>query len=338
VLGGSGAQRSSCALGTWGEPEAGKAMSSTASQFDQFRPCVRWLFDPASREAKSVRRNLSTLDSVLELRRAIVGEARRIGMPEGEAAQLLARLFELHHCALGDGLLRSKVVNYTEWGYGRERLPSRCATVRSRHPWLCGAYRHLPERPCPFEDAVRQAKNRTRSLQRQQDTFDDGPWPEYLRRQHVLGPLAATLYRMLRRIMVERDLDYSETIFVGLRVLEKKCKAEEGDRIGWRSVAKALKLLEDYELLAVAEKGKRGKHSREANGYRLCLPTPECPQVVSHTAPISHMYPAPGASDAPAEASGALGPLADYSPAPGLDIETTPERSQEVTAIERSAG
>jgi hypothetical protein len=137
--------------------------------------------------------------------------------------------------------------------------------------------------------------------------------------------------------MVDRDLDYSETIFVGLRVLERKCKAEEGERIGWRSVTKALRLLEDYGLLVFAEKGRCGKYSHEANGYRLCVPTPECPQVVSHTAPISHMYPAPGASDAPAEASSALGPLADYSPAPGLDIETTPECSQEVTVIDRRA-
>lgn len=173
--------------------------------------------------------------------------------------------------------LHKAIVDYVMWVYDNKTKLG------------CGALRGYgfcvkPQSRCGFEEADIKGANVLRGCKFPEvRQFKSLGWPEYLLKGYPNGADAVQVYEVLVRTVVERNLTFSDPLYIGFREIARTSFAMWKFGMNSMAACRGMKVLtEDEKLVKLVVRGSGKRNSHQANGYRLVLPVPEVPSLVTH--------------------------------------------------------
>ena len=179
--------------------------------------------------------------------------------------------------------IRKAIVEYSVWVYSR-------TTKLGCHALRRYGFCVKPTSRCRYEELDAGAANILRQSKFPEvRQFHELGWPQYLAKEYSNGSDAVQVYEVLIRAVVERNLTFGSTLFVSYRGIARTSAALWKFGMNPMAACRGMRVLQEEELVELVEQGSGKRRSLKANGYRIALPVPPIPVVVTHKAlPIGY--------------------------------------------------
>jgi len=231
-------------------------------RLSRVRPCVRKLLLAGVSDKELLKRKRA--------RHFIIVELRRVGYSLQETQDALVDWNERNVRVVPPARLRSELLSYAVWLYGKPVTRIGCERIKERGACLA------PDGDCGFREKLRREGNKARQEDGRMEEFQAKGWPQYLEDDAKYGDCTLQTYLVLSSLQAERDLPPDAPIYVGFRVVANRIKMTFQREMTHTHACRCVNELAGLGLIEIVSRGNWGSMSRKANGYRL-LNVPDVP-------------------------------------------------------------